>query len=223
MKYPGEEPFRGRPRGHKSHSTMATLNSIALIAAKYSLDPGLLLDAIAEAQAHEKSQFEKLEVRCRKIDQDYATFLITCSDEVVGQFSMGREILQHPEFFKPHIPTIPASAQILKDNFTLKHISELRAGMRDVTVNARVIEVPKKKLIITKYGWIANVSNVLLADETGTIRLSLWNGQIDDVSMGDTVNIEKASVARSFGALQLRISRNGTMNVDTSTRESKTT
>ncbi|MFH0897912.1 MAG: hypothetical protein V1850_07715, partial [Candidatus Bathyarchaeota archaeon] len=67
-------------------------------------------------------------------------------------------------------------------------------------------------------GYEAYVSNVLLADETGTIRLSLWNNQIDEVSIGDTVSIESASVITFFGELQLRISRNGTMSVDTSTR-----
>jgi ssDNA-binding replication factor A large subunit len=52
-----------------------------------------------------------------------------------------------------------------------------------------------------------------LADETGTINMSLWNGQIDEVSVGDIVNIDGASVTRFAGALQLRIGKNGTMTV----------
>ena len=42
----------------------------------------------------------------------------------------------------------------------------------------------------------ANVSNVLLAEETGNIRLSLWNGRIDEVSVGDIVSIGRP---RSLG------------------------
>ncbi len=91
--------------------------------------------------------------------------------------------------------------------------------MRGITVNARVVEIPPKKLVNTRYGFESFVSNVLLADKTGTIRLSLWNNQIDDVAVGDTVNVEKASVATFQGERQLRISRGGKMNVDTSTRE----
>jgi len=85
--------------------------------------------------------------------------------------------------------------------------------MREVTVNARVKEIQPRKTVITRYGWYATVSNVLLADETGSIRLSLWNGQIDEVSVGDAVSIGRASVTRFSGELQLRIGRNGTMTV----------
>ena len=91
--------------------------------------------------------------------------------------------------------------------------------MRGITVNARVVEIPPKTLVNTRYGFESFVSNVLLADKTGTIRLGLWNNQIDDVVVGDTVNIDNASVSTFGGKLQLRISRKGTMNVDTSTRE----
>jgi len=213
MKYPGEEPFRGRPRGHQSHSTIAVLSSIAHIAASRSLDPGLLLDAFGEARMHEEFKYEELEVKCRGVNKELATFMVTCKEKVLGQFSVGEEILQHPKFFKSYIPVIPRPVQTRKDDSPLKRICELRAAMRGVTVNAKVVEVQPRRSVVTRYGWVANVSNVLLADETGTIRLSLWNGQIDEVSVGDIVNIGGASVTRFFGELQLRIGRNGTMTV----------
>ena len=106
VKYYGEEPGRGRLRGHQSYSSMSILSSVAQIAAKYNLDPGLLLDAFTEAWKHEKSQYEKLEIECRKVDQDFATFLITCNDKVVWQFPIMKEILQEPERFKSRIPII---------------------------------------------------------------------------------------------------------------------
>lgn len=222
VRHLGKSPSRGRPRGHQSYSTMSILTSIAQIAAKHSLDPGLLLDAFAEAWKYEESQCERLRIRCRRVDQDLATFLVTRGQKVVWQFSINVKILQEPKLFKSYIPIVSIPAQIHKDDSTKKNICELRIPMRGITVKAKIVEVPPKRLVNTRYGFDAYVSNVLLADNTGTIRLSLWNGQIDDVSVGDTVNIEKASVARFRGELQLRISRNGTMSVDTHTRIGET-
>ncbi len=223
VKYYGKELGRGRPRGHQSYSTMSVLSSIAQIAAKHNLDPRLLLDAFTEAQTQKESQYERLKVKCRRVDPDVTIFLITCEDEVVWQFPIGIEILQEPEFFKSYIPVVSAPSLIRRENdSTQRHIGELRANMNGISVKGRIVEVPPRRLVNTKYGWEACVSNVLLSDETGTIRLGLWNGQIDNVAVGDTVTIEKASVVRFYGELQLRIGRNGTMSVDTGTRESTT-
>ncbi|MFH0897719.1 MAG: hypothetical protein V1850_06715 [Candidatus Bathyarchaeota archaeon] len=213
----GEEQIRGRPRGNRSYSSISVLSSVAQIAARYSLDPGLLLNALTEAWTHEESEYGVLKIKRRKVDQDFATFLITCNDKVVWQFPIDIGILKGPESFKSYIPIIPVS--ISKGDSTPKQISDLRNKMRGITVKAKILEVPPKALVNTRYGWEAYVSNVLLADKTGTIRLSLWNNQINDVAVGDTVSIEKAKVITFYGELQLRIGRSGTMSVDTSTRE----
>lgn len=215
-KYYVDESYRGRPKGHHSYSSSVTLCSVAQVAAKYSLEPGSLLDAFTEAWMHEQFQYEKLEIVCRKVDQGFATFLITCGDKVVCQFPVGIEILQEPEHFKSYIPTI--SVPIRKDDSVKKSISDLRNNMRAITVKGRILEIPPKRLVGTRFGGSAFVSNVLLADETGAIRLSLWNNQIEEVAVGDTVNIEKASVTLFCGEPQLRIGRSGIMSVDSIAR-----
>ena len=75
-----------------------------------------------------------------------------------------------------------------------------------------------QKIISTRYGWTVSISNILFADKTGIIKFSLWNNQADNFTVGDPVNIEKASVTRYNGELQLRIRKSGTINVDTSTK-----
>ena len=49
--------------------------------------------------------------------------------------------------------------------------------MKQVSVKARVFEIPKPKMVYTKWGTAAYISNALIADETGTIRISLWNNR----------------------------------------------
>jgi len=51
------EHYRGRSRGRKSKSSKKTLDSIAIIAAKYKLDPRLLLYAFRSARGSIKNQY----------------------------------------------------------------------------------------------------------------------------------------------------------------------
>jgi ssDNA-binding replication factor A large subunit len=57
------------------------------------------------------------------------------------------------------------------------------------------------------------VTNASIADETGTIQLPLWNQQIDTVSVGDTIQVEKARVVTFRGERQLRVGRGGKLSV----------
>ena len=136
---------------------------------------------------------------------------------MVWQFPIDTNILESPKLFESSIPVV--TAPIHRKHSGQMNIGELRAKMRGVSVTARVLEVPPKALVRTRYGGESFVSNILLADETGTIRLSLWNNKIDDVAVGDTLKIENAVVAIFQGEFQLRISRWGTMSVDASTRD----
>jgi len=216
IKYYDEERGRGRPRGHKSYSTMSVLSSVAQIAAKYDLHSGLLLDALREAWIDEEAQYGPLKVKCRNVSQDFATLLITCNEKVVWQTPVSIKILQEHENLKIYMPVVAIPE--CKDSMP-RQIFNLRNKMKGVTIKGRILEVPPKILVNTRYGCEAYVSNVLLSDNTGTIRLSLWNGQIDDVNVGDTVSIENGKVTTFFGEPRLKIGRTGTMSVDTSTRE----
>jgi replication factor A1 len=57
------------------------------------------------------------------------------------------------------------------------------------------------------------VSNVLIGDETGKIRMSLWNQQINAISKGMMVRVQNGAVTRFRGDLQLRIGKNGRISV----------
>lgn len=97
----------------------------------------------------------------------------------------------------------------------LKKINELRVRMNRVSLRAQITEIPPRQRIHTRMGDTAYVSNVRIADETGSILLSLWNTQIDKVHVGDRIAITKGYVARYAGTLQLRLRKNSTLLINT--------
>ena len=90
-----------------------------------------------------------------------------------------------------------------------RSIRDVRSGMNHVSLKAKILEVVEPRRVITAYGNYASVAKALIGDETGTIRLCLWNEQIDSVSVGDTVRIENAGASLFRGEKQLSIGTKG--------------
>ena len=207
------EGQRGRPRG-RSNLDYANLNSMVLIAGKYDLDPKQLIDAFFEAWKNEISHCGRLKISCREVNHDSATFLITKEEKVVWQFPVNLESIRNPDA-RDYIKEIPMPEKVKKIGELGRNlkIGELRFGMRGINLLAKITEIPPTQYIITRWGSEAFVSNVKLADETGSIRLSLWNNQIETVHVGDEVEIKNCSVARFVDEPQLRLKRKSTMSV----------
>ncbi|MDH5634461.1 MAG: hypothetical protein OEY30_01400, partial [Candidatus Bathyarchaeota archaeon] len=92
-------------------------------------------------------------------------------------------------------------------------IKDLRVGMKRVNIKVRVLEVSQPRLVATHFGFYANVTNVLVTDETGTIQLPLWNKQTDEISAGDFIQVENANVIVFRGVRQLKVGRSGKVSV----------
>jgi replication factor A1 len=84
--------------------------------------------------------------------------------------------------------------------------------MKQVNLKARVVEIAKPTLVFTRFGNHASVAKALIADETGTIQLCLWNEQIDLISIGDTIQVENARTSTFRGERQLSIGKKGTLS-----------
>ena len=89
----------------------------------------------------------------------------------------------------------------------------MKSGMKRINLKARVLEIPKPRPVMTRFGGSATVTNASIADETGIIQLPLWNKQIDAVSVGDLIQVENARVVTFRGERQLRVSRGGQLSV----------
>jgi len=194
------------------------LFSIVKIAAKYDLDPDILVETFTEAWKNKNDHCGCLKIKCRGVNDNEAsaTFLVTCEEKVISQFPIKTKVLENEDEFKNHLKHIPIKEikerYIRKDTGITKRIGQLRYKMKRVDLKAKIIEIPPTQRVMTKYGHKAKVTNIKIADDTGSIRLSLWNKGIDGLHVGDNVEIENSYVARYRGELQLRLGRKGTIN-----------
>jgi replication factor A1 len=58
------------------------------------------------------------------------------------------------------------------------------------------------------------VATAIIADETGTIKLTLWNDQINQVNINDTVKVENGYVTSFKGEIQLNVGKYGKLTVE---------
>src|SRR3989338_7519213 len=59
-------------------------------------------------------------------------------------------------------------------------ISELKAGQGNVTVEGEITEVTPTRTF-EKFGKTGRVANAVLKDDTGQVKISLWNDQVDQI------------------------------------------
>jgi len=93
-------------------------------------------------------------------------------------------------------------------------IKDLRDGTKRVDIEAKVIEKTSPREVLSRYkDVVLRVANATISDETGTIKLTLWNDQIDQVKVNDTIKIENGYVTSFRGEIQLNIGRYGKLSV----------
>ena len=93
-------------------------------------------------------------------------------------------------------------------------INELRDGMRKVDVEANVVEKSEAREVRSRYtNDTYMVADATIEDETGKITLTLWNEQVEQVSVGDRVRIENGYIKSFREILQLNSGKYGTLTV----------
>jgi len=92
-------------------------------------------------------------------------------------------------------------------------IIELKPGMKRVELTAKVIEKSDPREVTTRFGDTSRVATAVVQDESGTIKLSLWNETIDQVNVNDMVKIENGYVTTFKGETQLNVGRYGKLSV----------
>ncbi|HJW98254.1 MAG TPA: hypothetical protein VJ529_03920 [Candidatus Bathyarchaeia archaeon] len=195
--------------------TSATSEYLAFLSAKYEVDPDRLFYALIQAEESKKSECGDLSIEWRGETRDKLMFLILTGSKVVAQLSVFKQFLLekgHP--IRDFMETDKIRRFLAKKarQSSVFPIRDLRSGMTQVCLKAKVLEIPKPNLVYTRYGNYASVTNALIADETGTIRLCLWNEQIGCISAGDTIQIENARASTFKGQRQLNIGKKSSLS-----------
>ncbi len=88
------------------------------------------------------------------------------------------------------------------------NISDLEPRQGNVEVIGEITEIGQTREF-QKFGRSGRVATAILKDETGEIKLSLWNEQIDEFKAGDKVRIENGYVNEWQGEKQLTTGKFG--------------
>ena len=188
---------------------------LAFICAKYDVDPDMLFYALLSAGENGEAKCGSLSIVCRDKRKGRVIFLITKKSHVVAQLATSEEFLsQKGNPIRNFMETESVRRQIAKKSKCVDScsIEDLKVGMKNINLKAKVLEVSNPRQVSTRYGSYASLAKALIGDKTGKIKLALWNDQIDAVSAGDTVQIENARISAFRGERQVMLGKNGNIN-----------
>lgn len=92
------------------------------------------------------------------------------------------------------------------------NISELKAKQGNIDVQGTVTEIGETRSF-NKFGKAGRVATAIIKDDSGSVKLTLWNEQIEMVKLGDIVQLKNGWVDEFRGDLQVSTGRNGTMEI----------
>jgi replication factor A1 len=87
-------------------------------------------------------------------------------------------------------------------------IKELKSGQGNVNVQGVITEVGEIR-VFNKFGRELKVANAILKDDSGTIKLTLWNDEANKYKEGDEIKIENGYVNEFQGEPQLTAGKFG--------------
>jgi replication factor A1 len=87
--------------------------------------------------------------------------------------------------------------------------------MKKISIEAKVTEKSDPREVASRFkNETYQVSTAIVADETGTIKMTLWNEQIEQVNVGDVVKVDNGYVTSFRGEIQLNIGKYGKLSVN---------
>ena len=167
-----------------------------------------------DAWRQEEANCKELNIQCRKKMKDSAIFLFTKDGKVVAQFTIPASMLHEEHYLRSLMVNVSAKIASGTTSKSINpKITELKTGMKKVNLKAKVVELPEAKMVRTRYGTTVYVSNALIEDNTGSVRMTLWNQQSDNVHKGDMIDIKNSRVKWFNGQRYLSLGRSGSLTV----------
>ena len=210
---------RGRPHGHRQ--SVAELSNrwyLIWISQKYGLEPRKFLACFLDAWMHDRSSCNGVSIHCRQKTEKSGVFLVTRDQEVIAQLSLSETALER--LSEVDLGRFPWNESTLNGRIDSlgpvdMKIEDVNASVKWVNLKARVVDKSVPRMIFSRFGVSHSLSTATISDSTGSIKLPLWNAQIDMVSVGDMVQIDNGRVRAFRGELQVSVGKNGRLNVIT--------
>ena len=94
-------------------------------------------------------------------------------------------------------------------------IKDLHDGAKRVDVQAQVVEKGDPREVRSKFkDETYRIVDAVVADESGSVKLTLWNEQIDQINVGDNIKIENGYVTSFKSEIQLNVGKFGKLTVE---------
>lgn len=92
-------------------------------------------------------------------------------------------------------------------------IADLKAGMGNFSLRAKVANLTEPREIMTKFGTATTLTEATLEDDTGTIKIALWGEQSNGIEEGSEVEITNGFTKEFREELQVGIRKGGSIKV----------
>ncbi len=103
-------------------------------------------------------------------------------------------------------------------------IGELKPKMRNVDLLAKVTHTGEIREFPRRYGEIGRVAALLVGDETGSIRLNLWEDKVETakrIQSGDILLLQGAYTRERFEELNLNLGQRGSLTLNPNMAEAE--
>jgi replication factor A1 len=206
----------GRPRGDRhSRIDRRSLESLAKIALTMDIESSELFEGLNLARRQKEYTLGNLTIKYLKKNQEDLMFLFLDKDRVLAQFPIPSSLMTEKNPLEDYVDRLKSEESPIKKMEKNPKIVDLKPGMQNVTINGKVVEILGAKSVYTRFGSQVYVSDAIISDETDTIKLTLWNQQVNKISVDDMIQLQNAKVVNFRGHRQLRLGRAGTLTVIT--------
>jgi replication factor A1 len=196
---------------------MTRLWYLIWISKKYNIETRKFFESFLDAWEHEKSSCKDMVIECRQKTEDDGVFLVTQNQKVVTQLRLTKATLKHmTEIDLEKIPW--KESDVVSKINKLKpidvKIKDVNSEVKWVNLKAKVVKKPIARTVYSRFGNNPlGLSTSTISDDTGSIKMPLWNNQINMVSIGDTIQIENGRIRTFRGELQVSVGKAGKLKV----------
>lgn len=96
----------------------------------------------------------------------------------------------------------------MEESSTVK-VDELTPASKRVNLNVKVLSLGDRKTIDSKFGGSRDLAEAVVGDETGTVIMTLWEDQINQIAPDDVLSVENGYVSLVRGHMRLNVGKYG--------------